>query len=218
MNLQQFINYRQCCPLCSGELTIEFHSARKQKVLQKERRLLVFFGLNGRTNRTFDKPYAVAYSFNLDNREFEIDFYDAHNYDTPFTIVHDFLRQRFWELHKNLKQFNFSRRCYDCGKYHYTSDPFDMDLKTTICPQLTVRSEYFGLTYLLNNSEYRIFRLFNDYGDRLSSLTIFNGSTMLAEVHHGPADNKFDHIRLPLIPFVSKEQTLNRLKNLIIFT
>lgn len=216
MNLREFISHKQYCPICETMLISEFHSDRKQVIKLEEHRFLVFFALDGK--KSGQKPYAMAYSFDLSRPEFQVEFYSKDK-SARFETAHDFLRNRFLELHKNLKQFQFVRKCSFCKKYLYSTGKFQMDLRTATYPELTVQSEDFGLTHPLDQKEYRIFKLHNIYDEGRSILTFHKGVSTDAEVERNlPIWVKRTELKIPLIPFVSKEETTKRLNNLLIFT
>lgn len=216
MNLKEFIDYKQYCPICDTQLITEFHSSRKQTVKIEEHRFVVFFALDG--SKAGQKSYAMSYSFDLSDLNFQVEFYTKDR-STRFETAHDFLLNRFRELHKNLKQFQFIRKCSFCKKYKYSTDKFQLDLKTAAFPDLTVWSEEFGLIHLLEHNDCRIFKLHNIYGEGSSTLIICKGNPHNADVEYNlPKWYNFTELRLPLIPFVSKEETTQRLNNLLIFT
>lgn len=217
MNLKEFIKHREYCPICDTQLITEFHSSRKQTVKLEEHRFVVFFALDG--SKAGQKPYTMSYSFDLTNLSFQVEFYTKDR-STRFETAHDFLLNRFRELHKNLKQFQFVRKCSFCRKYRYSTDKFQLDLKTATHPNLGVWSEDFGLVHLLGGKhEHRIFKLRNVYGEGSSTLIFCKGQPYDAEVEYNlPKWQPATELKLPIIPFISKEETTQRLNNLIIFT
>ncbi len=216
MNLKEFIDHKQYCPICDTQLITEFHSSRKQVIKIEEHRFVVFFALDGL--KAGQKPYAMSYSFDLSDLSFQVEFYTKDR-SSRFETAHDFLVNRFRELHKNLKQFQFVRKCSFCRKYRYSTDKFQLDLKTATFPDLTVWSEEFGLVHLLDKNEHRIFKLRNIHGEGSSTLIFCKGSPHDAEVEYTmPKWLPTTELKLPLIPFVSKEETTQRLNNLLIFT
>lgn len=214
MNLKEFISHRQYCPVCDTRLITEFHSKRKQVVRIEEHRLLVFFTLDGKKGG--QKPYTTAYSFDLIDPSFHVEFYSkdrSSRYDT----VNDFLRNRFLELHKNLKQFQFARRCSFCRQYKYSTDKFQLDLRAPLLPSLEICSEDFGLIDTVEHGKCRIYRLHNLYEENKSTLTFWKGHPSDANIDL-TVPMRSTELKLSLIPFVSKEITTQRLNNLIIFT
>ena len=215
MNLKEFISHRQYCPICETQLITNFHSNRKQTIKLEEHRFVVFFELDSLT--CSQKPYAMSYSFGLEHFDFQVEFYTSDR-SSRFEICHDFLIKRFLELHKNLKTFQFIRECIFCGQYKCSTQLFELNLKTSKCESLTIFSEEFGLVQPISDG-HRIYRLSNNYLESKSDLTLFRGKPADAKIRY-PAVRSWQNptvLRLPLIPFISKEKTTDRLNNLMIF-
>jgi hypothetical protein len=216
MNLKEFIDHRQYCPICETQLVTTFHSARKQTIKIEEHRFQVFFALDGRKSK--QKQYAMAYSFDLETLQFQVEFYTKDK-ATRYETAHDFLRDRFTELHKNLKQFRFIRECTFCEQYSYNTQFFTLELKTANYEPLTVSREEFGLVHQLKDG-HRLYKLSNHYIEGRSQLTFWKGDPCEVKVKDaapGVWQNPTT-LNLPIIPFVSKEATTQRLNSLLIFT
>jgi hypothetical protein len=216
VNLKQFINIRQYCPICETQLVTTFHSDRRQTIKVEEYRFQVFFALDGL--KPGQKPYGMSYSFGLEHFDFHVEFYTKDK-ATRFETAHDFLRNRFLELHKNLKNFKFVRDCSFCERYACSTHQFPLDLKTTRYPELEIANEDFGLIHPTKDG-HRIYKLSNKYPENRSSLTFWKGQPSEARIsqHTPPKWRDATNLQLPLIPFISKEETTSRLNNLLIFT
>lgn len=216
MNLKEFIDHRQYCPLCETQLVTLFHSTRKQTIKMEEHRFLVFFALDG--TKVGQKPYATAYSFNLLENVFQVEFYTKDK-SARYETGHDFLIKRFLELHKNLKNFKFVRECTFCEMYAYSTQQFEMNLRSATFDPINVYSEHFGLVQPIKDG-YRVYKLLNTYSENKSDLTFWKGNPRDARFRQlAPASwQNPTKLYLPLIPFISKEETTKRLSNLIIFT
>jgi hypothetical protein len=216
VNLKEFINHRQYCPICETQLVTLFHSDRRQTIKMEEHHFLVFFALDGR--KAGQKQYAMAYSFDLESTDFYVEFYTKDR-GSRFETAHDFLRNRFTALHQNLKRFRFIRECTFCERYSYTTQYFSLDLRAATYEPLTIWHEDFGLIHPTKGG-HRLYKLFNYHKDGRSHLTFWKGSpdeVKLKDV--APAAwQKPTTMDLPIIPFVSTQETTNRLNNLIIFT
>src|SRR5271170_5137130 len=101
MNLKEFIDFRQHCPICQGQLVNLFHSSRKQTVKIEEHRFLVFFALIALDGKSGQKPHTVVYSFDLSENLFQIEFY-SRNKKVRYETVHDSIIKLFLALHSNL--------------------------------------------------------------------------------------------------------------------
>ena len=219
MNLQQFIDYRQYCPMCQTQLETAFHSKRKQVVFTEENQLVVFVLLSGiQQGQKRKEPHTIAYVFDLYHNTFQVDFY-SKNKHIRYDVVYDDLRKRFLSLHQNLKLFRFFRECKGCERYRYDSDHFDMDLSTATFQPISLRCEQFGFAHPAQGG-HRIYKLLNSYPQNTSDLFFWKGERQEARVCVAtPAPwQKATELHLPLIPFVSQEKTLERLANLVIFS
>ena len=214
MNLKEFNNYRKLCPICDTPLVTGFHSNKQQSIRYEGNSMKVMFFLHPLTKH--QKRYRVAYHFNIVDHSFSIEFYMPDG-SARFESIPDFLRLRFLEFHKNLKEFKFFRGCTFCLQYAYTTKFFKIDLKQVICEPLEVWSEEVGLVHPLADG-HRIYRMYNMYGDKKSTILVWNGVPSEAAINLGYSPKRVSRMDLPLIPFVSKEETINRLNNLIVFS
>src|SRR5271154_171658 len=218
MNLQEFINYHEFCPLCETKLITCFHSTRRQLMQYKDNRITITMALE--SLKRHQKSYKVSYCFGLTDQSLRIEFSDVWDNDRFYKEVPEFLRTRFLNLHNNLKTFKFFRECSHCKCYRYDSNYFGIDLRHATFSPLTVGTETIGLSHPLPEG-YRIYFLHNTYvGINKTSLTFYKGDfASEAEIRsRSYSYNKSDRLDLPLIPFTSKEETIKRLNNLLIFT
>ena len=170
--------------------------------------------------RKRQKSYKASYCFGLTDQSLCIEFYDMNEADRFYKTVPEFLRARFLNLHKNLKTFKFFRECSYCKCYKYESNVFNIDLRHASFGPLEIATETVGLSYPLADG-HRIYFLHNTYGNTNKSfLTFYKGDfASEAEIRlRSYSYNKVNKLNLPLIPFTSKEETIKRLNNLLIFT
>lgn len=177
-------------------------------------------------NKKQCKDYNIGYSFGLDDNSFYMEFYsdDKKKFEDHIPIH---LIDKFKAFNKNLKGYHFYRPCRSCKSYYYASNEFDLDLKTCniSCEEewFGVAEEYFGFaqtTSLDNERPYRIYKLLNKYlpNKNCSHLT-FLDSMSPYDAHANwtlPLDAR--STELSLIPFVNCDETLNRIKKLVVFS
>lgn len=219
MNLQQFIDFRSKCPICDGNLFTQFHSNRRQVVKYENERAKFTMWLDTLIKK--QQPYKAAYSFGLLDNSVVIEFYtkdDKHFYEeSP-----EFLRKRFLELHDNLNKanFRFSRECANnqCLCYNYYSNFFQIDLKRACFEELDVRIEQICLSHPLPNEKFRNYKLVNHLNLKKTNLSFWKDSMKIDNVYNMIYDSITTNLELPLIPFVSVEETIKRLNSLIIFS
>ncbi len=217
MNLREFIDQRTHCPICDTALITQFISSRKQKIKIIDDRLVAIFVM--KALKTNQPDYEIGYSFDLDKNHFLVEFYSEwdHHSQIPMHLI-----EKFKEFHKNLGPCKFYRRCTFCNRYAKCSTPFTLDfrkqsLDTGFWETLSLAYESFGLTIPTENG-FKIMHLSNFYmAEEQSQLTWFRSdSESEARLDWSVPSNRSSK-KLPLIPFVSKEDTTKRLNNLITF-
>lgn len=214
MKLYDLLHYRDMCPICKdAPLATFFHSARRQQIKMEEDRLVVIFCLDSLKKKHID--YKVGYSFGLKDDSFRTEFYTKDDKrfenDTP-----RFLMDRFKTLNNNLKGYRFYRECVICRRYNYTSSRFDINLKGATVQNLYIKQESVSLDYEYKG-DLKIFRLDNNLETQHSDLSCWNTTNPLDRGLENSIPHEAMFMHLPLIPFVSKEETTERLKNLLTF-
>lgn len=214
MKLQEFIDFRKNCPICDTKLITGFHSRRKQNLKFVNDRLSVTFDLDSLNKK--QKDYKVSYSFGLQDNSFCAEFHyeDGSPFENHSPV---FLIERFKELHKNLKAYKFYRGCSFCRKYCYGSKLFHIDLKSSSFYPLEVWAESVVLTQPIQDG-YRVYRMINALTEKNTELVVWNQNDDYVSTESSDVPARYDRMDLPLIPFVSKEETLERLKRLIVFS
>ena len=217
MNLSEFLNYKTTCPLCESDLNIVFHSQKKQSIRLEDKRLLIKFPLDALKKGQVD--YKVGYSFGLEDNSWYIEFYNKVNarFDNE---APSYLIDRFKELNKNLAEYHFYRSC-PCACYYYRSNPFKLEFKSSNIGELEVHAEYIGVSQMLDEHKEKSFKnfvLINDY--------LAGKSSFVLEKSASPLNVRYDHVHVPnesytqtsLIKFTNKEETMERLKKLLVFS
>ena len=214
MNLQKFINYRKNCPLCDSDLATGFHSRRRQIIKFEDDKITATFTMDP-INR-FKKTYQVVYSFNKLDNSFCVDFInqDGNCYEKEVPL---FLLDMFRNFNSNLKRYRFFRECTFCMKYEYYSNHFFLPTNDSVYPLLSVNEEHLILSKAVGNN-HRFFKLVNNLEDNKSQLLVIKDHIKNITMHDWSSWAMADHMKLPLIPFVSKNKTLERLDNLLIFS
>jgi hypothetical protein len=209
MNLQSFINYRNICPLCSSELTLCFHSKKKQKHEIDQDRFIVKFEMGSITKNNL--TYVVGYSFSLHDDSVLIEFYNKQGIKIE-NITLDLLK-KFNEFNTNLGIYTFYKYCSKCNNYNYTSNIFLLD-RSIHNVNIFLRREYFCF-FSPWKETYKRYQLVNDYEYDISFLGCFD-SDFIGDTRYKSSDS--DMMKLNLIKFVSKEETFTRIKKLILFS
>lgn len=205
------------CPLCGVELPIIFHSARRQKIRFEENKILFIFGLYSISNRL---EHRAAYSFDLNSNGWCAEFYNKEA-DIRLEKIHPLPRERFKKLDTNTGDYIFFAQCNSsgCCKYVRTSNKFSLDFKNASTGPLTVDSEQFLLELPAVNGVFKSHRLSNFYNEGSSYLE--SESWKDQDVKYRGIDSlvsKCEILKLPIIPFVSKEETISRINKLLIFS
>jgi len=220
MNLREWVNYRKNCPVCGSPLTTYLHSQKRQSIKYEDNKMVVIFPLTSLKGKV--PNHKVGYSFSLEDNSFCIEFYDKNFFRYELEIP-KFLMKKFKELNNNLGDYKFYRQCNSCQRYNYSSNRFQLDLKSSTIIPIKVRAEYFGLIQNYGGAQdnrFRAYRLLNIYesSDAQSYLTYFITNNIL-DVRDGASSPLLStHLQLPLIPFISQGGTLKRIQKLILFS
>ena len=217
MNLREFIDQRTHCPICDSALVTQFISNRKQKIKLVDDRFMVIFVMKALSANQHD--YEIGYSFDLDKNHFMVEFFSEwdHHKQVPMHLI-----EKFKEFHKNLGPCKFYRRCTFCNRYTKCSTPFSLDFRkqemdTGFWDSLSMAYESFGLS-LPTEGGFKIMHLSNFYmAEEQSQLIWFRSDSESEARLDWSMPNKRSERQLPLVPFVSKEETARRLNNLITF-
>lgn len=216
MNLQDFLNYRMRCPLCSNPLITFFHSDKKQKIRRCEsNKFLAIFEMRGLHSK--QKTYKIGYAIDELTNLFCIEIYsDDIRMENNHSID---LLNRIRIMNDNLKSFLFTKKCTECSRYYYTSNNFFLNYKNYSIGQLLVANEYFGLSTPAADG-YKIYKLYNNYYNK-QSLLLYGKSEQeyLTQTHYAPDTTKrLSSIKMPIINFSSNKETTERINNLLIFS
>ena len=205
MNLQDFLSYRDICPLCSAPLSFAFHSKKKQKHRLINNNLLIKFYM-GSIKRNY-RQYQIGYFINQEDNSFSIEFYDKK--DNQLEQIPITLLQQFSKFNQNLGKYKMYRYCNVCNDYDYESNHFQIDLQNGNLGDLSVRLECFSIV----KDTKIVYGLINNYETNKSILTV--GRHFKNEDDYS---DMFYVTETKLIKFVSKEETMNRLSKLILFS
>lgn len=209
MNLQDFINYRDKCLVCNNQLKLVLHSKKIQSLRYEEDRIIFIFALNPLNHKL--TSYRVAYSFGLQDNSFQIEFYSLG--DWRYEQVPDFLRDKFKDLHKNLKSFVFYKYCNICDCYNYSSNKLPLDLSGNQMGELMISVENISLIKTVNKNT-KSYKLSNNYEDSKSTLLFRSFDKEITN----PAFSSSDMINTPLIKISNKEDLIERIGKLLIFS
>lgn len=205
MNIQEFLNTKEKCPICNGALSIAFISGRKQRLRFQDEKLTIIFVMKKLANHQQD--YEVGYAFDLKNNTFNIEFYtewDTYKYIPLHLIV------KFQDFNKNLGAGRFTRRCTTCYKYKMDSTSFNLNFKN-LNFDFNILDESFELVQTTMNG-FKNYYLINNY------------TTNNSELYYQPSDSpginiyRSQKLKLPLIQFISEEETAKRLEKIITFS
>jgi hypothetical protein len=233
MNLKEFLSLRKECPFCQSQLTTHFQSRRLQSIRYEEDRLVAVIDMNDLQHHS--KDYKVGYSFDMNDNSVYIEFfsYPGKKYEQS---IHTILLERFREMDKNISPYYFIRKCGTCRKYRATSNSFKIDLKNgtiralnglatmigdTSTSSIELHDEWFSLTLLIKDDEYKVMTLSNYHSPPLkeptSIIRYWRGDYKTATYDY-PIPVESAEIKLPFIPFVSAPETSERINKLITFS
>ncbi len=214
MNLQDFIDLRSHCPMCGTALITRFISDRKQKNKMIEDRYVAVLVMRGM--RSCEPDYEVGYSFGLKDNSLSIEFYNEWDMSNSAS---SHMIKIFREFHKNMSntKFRFIRTCGFCFKYEMDSKPVDLDLRTATYTSIERDDETF--VWSTKTEEGYKFILLDNYSDPDPHSEICSWRSEYDHKVEQPIPGRAAITRdLPQISFVSKEETGERLKKLLIFS
>lgn len=208
MNLKDFINYRDACPFCNSKLVLTFR-ARKQSVKVEDD--WVKFRYDLKPLKRGQHLFKVEYCFNMKNNDFYIEFYNS--VCEVLETVSLSIIKRFIEFHKHGADLFFGKECRYCKSYFYNSNNLTLVYKEFKVGNLEIYCE--DIWFISNNMNKQI-GLHNFYLSNKSEVHIINISDPKGDLSF--PDLSSSKIEIPLVPFISKEETLKRLENLILFS
>lgn len=218
MNLREFINFRKDCPMCGTGLVTKFDAGRKSKSKLENDRFIAVLVMRGM--RSCEPDYEVGYSFGMNDNSLAIEFYnewDMRNHASTYMC------KLFKQFHNNMKgiRWTFTRTCTFCNKYEISTKPIEMDLKKATITSLEVRDETFVWAFPAEEGQHKYVLLENHRNDCdtefISELCWWRSDSDYRVEHPVPHSYSIKK-DLPLIPFISKEETGKRVNNLLIFS
>jgi hypothetical protein len=213
MNLQEFIDIRKDCPMCGTPLVTKF-SARKQKSRLENGRYVSIMIMKGM--RSCEPDYEVGYSFGIDDNSLMIEFYNEWDMSNHASM---YMCKIFKEFHANMKAsaHRFVRTCGFCFKYEMDSKPVELDLRNGNYASIEKDDETF--VWSAKTEEGYKFILLDNYSDPNPRSEICSWRSEIDYRVEQPAPPRANITRdLPQIPFLSKEETGERLKKLLVFS
>lgn len=213
MNLQQFLDYRHDCPICSKPLKLSFHSKKQQNIKYEEDRLNITFRMDGL--KKGQKDYRVIYSFGLNDNTWYVE-YCVTSKPTIEDFCYNSMMDRFKDLDKNLKEYRFYKTC-DCDRYNYSSRSFKLKYDGTLLDDLVVETEYLGLASKLPEG-HRIVKIHNWLQTNHSTCCYSKQeSDVWARNDSGLGDMYF--LKLPkTILFTSQEEVIEKVGKYFLFS
>jgi len=206
VNLKNFLNYKEKCPICKSNLTIVFHSQRKQILYQEDGIFKVFFPLS---HLSFKTKYKACYCINEEDNSIYIDFYNNKKILTEIPV--EYLKS-FRLFDKNLKDYQVYKCCKSCVGYSYISNHFLIDYINSSIGDLEINNEIFTFSHFTENNSY-FYKIFN-YPIKNLSYVFYGKCKNSSEELYQYSDT----LQIPLLNFSSKEKIIERINKLIIFS
>lgn len=158
----------------------------------------------------YQNDFKVGYSFGLDDNSLLIEFYSKDE-----KVMNDrvpmFLIDRFRSLNDNLGFYRFYKIC-PCDNYGCRTQDFLLKAIGTI-PPIKLINEFWTLKYKESDGHRKVINFINDYSSKQSEIS-FRTEEDYDKLNYD-SENSFT---IPLIPFVSVEETSNRLRKFLTFS
>jgi len=228
MNLAEFLNHQSTCPFCLEPLVTGFVPNRKQTVRYEEGRLVVLFDMNAL--QKIHGNYKVGYSFGLTDNSFQIEFYTGVGTANYYDNVPLHLIEKFRDFDKAMgASYAISRHCKKCYHYSSGSQRFGLNFRTqSVDDGLELGYELFMFVKPTEDPDKaKVMVLSNKYYETMDGTRAVPSPSSQLHYYRGhPSTARYDHpypqskqrLILPFIPFVSPEETGQRLNNLIVFS
>lgn len=199
--------------MCGTALITKFGTRKQKSKLENDRYISVMI-MKGM--RSCEPDYEVGYSFGIHNNSLMIEFYnewDMRNHASTYMC------NLFKQFHANMRTgaHRFLRTCGFCFKYEMDSKPVDLDLRTSRYTPIEKDDETF--VWSAKTDEGYKFMLLDNYSDPKPYSEVCTWRSEIDYRVEQPVPSRSSITRdLPQIPFVSKEETGERLKKLLIFS
>ena len=194
MNIKQFLEYKDNCPICSEQLKTAFFYRKKQLIKKEDNNLLVFFDLN--SLKRLKGKFKVCFCINTNDNSFFVDFYDD-NLNKIENGAPSFLIKRLKDMLNNMSENRIYKYCA-CDNYMYSSNHFKIDLNSNKINDLNVNFESF---HIIANKEYF---LCNKYDENKSY--IYSDKSLK------------NVIKTSILKFSNKKDMADKLNKIIIFS
>lgn len=218
MNLTQFFSQRSKCPFCEKQLVYTVLPNRRQCMKYEGDRCVVLIDMNGLHKN--DTDYKVGLSFGMEDNSFQVEFYAKDGTAKYCDAVPAHLIEKFHKLNRALNyECAFVRKCETCYRYYSCSNILEFNFKSQkLDGEIELNYEFFSFVKSTEDPDVaKIICLVNQYDKSNSLISYHCGSTSTAVYNNIYPDNS-QTISLPLIPFVSVEETSQRISNLITFS
>lgn len=199
--------------MCGTALITKF-SSRKQKCKLENDRYISVFVMKGM--RSCEPDYEVGYSFSMEYNSFMVEFYNEWDMSNHAST---YMCKLFKQFHANAMTgcHRFIRTCGFCFKYEMDSKPISLDLHTSTFNSIEKEDESF--VWSTKTDEGYRFMLLDNYGDPNPASEVATWRSENDYRIEQPLPGRSCITKdLPQIPFVSKEETGERLKKLLIFS
>jgi hypothetical protein len=210
MNVKEFLESRKNCPFCDTPLITSFNGGRNTIRLSDDK-LVAIYTMKAMKNSQPD--YRVGYSFSLKDNSFCIEFYTE--WDTN-NMVPKHLLDKFDSYSANRGgRHCITRKCSFCHRYVMSSNFFDLNYETCLVEDLKISFEMYAMS-IPTDDGYKIITLANH--PPLYSTIRWWRSQSDDVVLNTAYSFKYSEKKIStIIPFISKEETTERLNKLITF-
>lgn len=219
MNLQEFLDFRKYCPVCTTQLTTYFHSHRKQAIKYQDNRLVSIFEVDSLHKSA--TTFKAGYAFDFLTPTFGMEFWTTDDIQA-YEAVPFFFLNRFMELHQNLRKFRFYRDCKFCNQYRYVSSNIEMDFKTATTSPIKIGWETTCVSKPVQD-QFQIYNLLSLYNydvetDKKPYTVAHTIRSNFKRVNLNldmPAEAM--KIMLPLLQLDKPEEVMDRIDKLLVF-
>lgn len=217
MNVGEFLKKRSSCPICDYQSLVTYFRASASISIRYEGDYLVALkNLNPLIKGKDPHYYKAGYYFSLIDNSFCIEFFTKKG-ERFVDQTHFHLIEKFKNFNDHIRNtYSFTRECASCRNYLCTTQDFALDFKTSTA-NIELGTETFGFI-TKTNVDYKTVILSNNYRMNASKIFYWRGDREETMYHLSYPSANVTEIKLPIIPFVSREKTNDRLNTLLLFS
>jgi hypothetical protein len=217
MNLNNFLSFRESCPVCRNPLSIKlstkgggpFHTVFHTKI--HDNHVSIFFEKKIK-DRSLVVKYLTNFIFQKNNGQFDIKFIKGVVDESTKHLKH------FKELNKIYSPYYFENSCQRCS-YKYGSTPFNIDIESKAVEPFSPKEEFCSVSKWVSDDNNLTFKIHNNLSQNKCDIYMLSGN----DIKFNYSKQQFysqNQVHVPLssnLEILNQEKLFDRLKNMVNF-